>query len=142
MTGPLRIRGHHLLCALGFRGHGYSPEFVANMRRVVGRLRDHPRTRLILLDSEDSICAACPNLRADGACRNKKASARIGAKDRVILWRLGLKPGTGISAAAAYELIRQAITPALLTEKLCAKCRWRSLGYCADGLERLLRQQS
>jgi hypothetical protein len=137
-TGPLRIRGHHLLCALGFRGRGYSEAFVANMDRIVRRMRARPRSRLVLLDSADSICAACPNLRADGACRNEKASARVRAKDRAILRRLGLKPGTAISAAAAYKRVRQTITPALLTGKLCAKCRWKGLGYCAEGLERLV----
>jgi len=137
-TGPLRIRGHHLLCALGFRGRGYSEAFVANMDRIVRRMRARPRSALVVLDSADSICAACPNLRADGACRNEKASARVRAKDRAILRRLGLKPGTAISAAAAYGRVRQAITPALLTGKLCAKCRWKSLGYCAEGLGRLV----
>jgi hypothetical protein len=134
---PLRIRGHHLLCALGFRGRGYSPEFVANMRRIVSRMRQRTRSKLVLLDSADSICAACPNLRADGACRNKKSAARVGAKDRRILRRLDLRPGVEITVAAAYRRVREAITPGLLTEKLCAKCRWRSLGYCAEGLRRL-----
>ncbi len=137
-NGPLRIRGHHLLCALGFRGRGYSEAFVANMDRIVRRMRERPRGTLVVLDSADSICAACPHLRADGACRNKKASARIRVKDRAILRRMGLKPGTTISAASAYERVRQAITPALLTGKLCAKCRWKSLGFCAEELGRLV----
>jgi hypothetical protein len=136
---PLRIRGHHLLCILGFRGLGYSGAFVAQMGRIVRRVRRGPRSRLVLLDSADSICAACPHLSAGGLCRNGKASARIRAKDRAILRRLGLKPGTSLSASAAYERVRRKIAPALLTGKLCARCRWRSLGCCAEGLERLLR---
>jgi hypothetical protein len=137
LTGPLRIRGHHLLCALGFRGYGYSEAFVANMDSIVRRMRERPRSKLVLLDSADSICAACHHLRADGACNDAKASARISAKDRAILKRLDLKPGTTISAAAAYNRVRRAITPDLLTGKLCATCSWSRLGHCADGLERL-----
>jgi hypothetical protein len=137
---PLRIRAHHLLCILGFRGLGYSAVFVANMDRIVRRIRGRPRGKLVVLDSADSICAACPHLRADGVCRNAKASARVRAKDRAILRRLGLKPGASLSASSAYERVRREITPALLTGKLCAKCRWKSLGCCAEGLERLVRE--
>jgi hypothetical protein len=136
----LRIRGHHLLCILGFRGLGYSDAFVTQMGRIVRRVRREPRSRLVLLDSADSICAACPHLSAGGLCRNRKASARIRAKDRAILRRLGLKPGTSLCASSAYERVRRKITPALLTGKLCVRCRWRGLGYCAEGPERLLRE--
>jgi hypothetical protein len=138
-AGALRIRGHHLLCILGFRGLGYSAAFVANMGRTARRMR-RPQSRLVLLDSADSICAACPRLRAGGVCRNERSSARVRAKDRAILRRLGLKAGASLSVSAAYERVRRQITPALLTGKLCAKCRWRSLGWCAEGLERLIRE--
>ena len=29
----LKIRHHHLLCILGFKGLGYSDEFVENMKK-------------------------------------------------------------------------------------------------------------
>jgi hypothetical protein len=137
---PLGIRGHHLLCILGFRGLGYSAAFVQGMGRIVRRMQRHPRSKLVLLDSADSICGACPRLRPGGVCRDEKVSARVRAKDRAILRRLGLKPGASLSVSSAYERVRRKITPALLTGKLCAKCRWKSLGYCAEGLERLIRK--
>ena len=32
---PVRLRGHHFLCILTYRGHGYTPSFVANMTEIV-----------------------------------------------------------------------------------------------------------
>jgi len=103
-AAALRIRAHHLLCILGFRGLGYSAAFVANMARIVRRVRGRPRSKLVLLDSADSICAACPRLRAGGVCRNEKVSARDRAKDRAVPRRLGLKRGSLLCASSLGQL--------------------------------------
>jgi hypothetical protein len=58
---PVRLRGHHFLCILTYRGHGYTPAFVANMTRVVGAIA--AGRSLVLVDGPDDICngftAAC-----------------------------------------------------------------------------------
>jgi len=128
------LRAHHLLCALGFRGLGYSPEFVANMTRVVRALRRRPGRLVRLADTPDAICRACPNLRG-GRCRPATGGrSRVPTRDRKVLRRLGLKPGARLTARAAYALIRARITPEDLRRDLCAECRWVALGYCEEGL--------
>ena len=43
----MRLRGHNLLCIQGFVGKGYSPEFVANMTRVVDSLGRNARIEVV-----------------------------------------------------------------------------------------------
>jgi hypothetical protein len=118
---------------------GYSPEFTANMKRVVRRLRGD-RQRVRLTDTPDVICAACPNLRG-GRCRaNSGRRSRVPTRDRQVLRRLGLSPGTTVTVKRAYDLVRERITPEELREKLCAGCRWLELGYCEEGLAGLRRE--
>lgn len=133
------MRAHHLLCALGFRGLGYSPEFVANMTQVVRRLRGG-RARVALVDTPDVICAACPNLQG-GRCRPASGRrSRVPTRDRRVLRRLGLVSGAELTARQAYALVRERITPEELREKLCAGCRWVGLGYCEAGLTELRKE--
>ncbi len=60
---PVIIRGHTLLCLQGFRGEGYSPDFIDNMSAICTRLQSYPETRIRVTDSPDHFCAACPNLK-------------------------------------------------------------------------------
>ena len=60
----MKLRGHNLLCIQGFVGKGYSPEFVANMTRVVEALGD--AAPVTVIDAPDDLCTACPHLRASG----------------------------------------------------------------------------
>ena len=61
----MKLRAHNLLCIQGFVGKGYSPEFVANMKRIVGGLLG--RTEVTVVEEPDGLCSACPNLRASAA---------------------------------------------------------------------------
>ena len=51
----MRIRAHHLLCILGFRGLGYDKRFVQNMERIVSAVRHNADLGLTLTDSCDDI---------------------------------------------------------------------------------------
>jgi hypothetical protein len=129
----LRLRGHHILCLHGYRGLGYSPEFVANMWVVRDRLRDSPNLRVKVLDSPDDICAACPHL-ADGRCRRKddESEPRVREKDRSILQRLSLAPGDVLPAGKLFDLAAGTFSDGL--DEVCSTCRWFPLGWCAAGL--------
>lgn len=51
---PVRLRGHHFLCILTYRGYGYTPHFVANMTRLVDAIdRGRP---VQLVEGPDDIC--------------------------------------------------------------------------------------
>lgn len=132
--GPLSLRAHHLLCAFGFRGLGYSDAFVANMRRIVDAFFAGA-ARVQVTDRCDDICAACPH-RSDGECHSRPGSeGRIRQKDRRALETLGLEVNQVRPAGALARLVAERIDgPALA--RICGRCRWLPRGYCEEGLSR------
>ena len=134
---PILVRGHHLLCILGFRGHGYSHQFVRNMSLVADRVMSEPETILELTNACDAICAACPH-KAHGCCaKSDDSETRAQRADVAILERIECPPGTSISAGEALQLIGERISSDEIGTVFCRRCGWRELGYCAQGLESL-----
>ncbi len=133
---PIRLRAHHLLCVFGFRGLGYSPEFVANMRAVVDALFSEPDAEVELVTGCDDICRACPHAQG-GVCRAQPGSeARIRRKDDRVLSKLNMSPGDRRPSALLRAAVAAAVSVSDL-EAICAGCTWFGAGYCADGLARV-----
>lgn len=132
-TPALRLRGHHLLCLHGFRGFGYSPEFVSNMQLVHDRLIGSPEIEVEVTASPDDICSACPH-RLDERCskRGEESESRIHVKDAAILSRLSLSPGDRMPAGALFALTAERFSEGI--DDVCSSCRWFPLGWCAEGI--------
>lgn len=137
---PIRLRGHTLLCLQGFRGEGYSPEFTVNLAGIHRRLNDNPDHPVELAEEPDAVCGACPH-RAPAGCTLNGDGSEPGMRDqdRHVLARLGLKAGSQVRWRDVLDRIRSSITGNDLPE-ICGSCRWLPLGYCAEGIERLRRQ--
>jgi hypothetical protein len=138
MRIDLKVRGHHVLCTLGFRGLGYSAAFVANMRRIVDALLAEPSPTVELVAGPDAVCSACPHLTETGCARKEDAEARIRAKDRAVLAALRAEEGASLAAAELRSRVAQRVSVATL-EAFCRRCSWWGYGYCAEGLEALRR---
>jgi hypothetical protein len=131
----VRIRAHNLLCIQGFVGKGYSPEFVDNMKAIVGGLRG--TTEVTVLDAPDSLCAACPNLKAGGCTLHGEGTEKgIVTQDRDVLARLGLSAGETVTWGEILKRIRASVAPDDLDD-ICGTCPWLPLGHCKEGLARL-----
>ncbi|HEX5136326.1 MAG TPA: DUF1284 domain-containing protein [Planctomycetota bacterium] len=131
----MRIRAHNLLCIQGFVGKGYSEEFVANMKAIVGGLGGG--TQVTVLDEPDNLCAKCPNLKATGCALHGEGTERgIVAQDRDVLDRLGLEAGQTIAWGEILDRIRASVEPDDLDD-ICGSCPWLPLGHCKAGLKRL-----
>lgn len=88
------LRPHHLLCVQGFRGLGYSPEFVDNMQGVVAALRQ--RSVLVRIEvPPDVICDSCPHLVARRVCSRGTPADRDQAVLSVLKVRLGVEKPWG-----------------------------------------------
>lgn len=129
----LKIRGHHLLCVFGFRGLGYSPQFVENMTALVRSFFAEEPAEVEIVAGCDDICRACPHVH-DGECgMSEDAGPVVRDRDRAVLDRLGLAPGMGHSNDSLRCLVAGGVQGADL-EELCAGCEWFPLGYCGRGL--------
>lgn len=141
-SSPIRLRAHTLLCLQGFRGEGYSPEFVKNMAAVHRTLAEHRETVVEVLTSPDVVCGACPHQRVSGCTLNgKRSEVEMTNQDRVVLAKLGLKAGRRVPWRDILDRIRQSIRSDDLPS-ICGSCRWLPLGYCRDGIERLRKEAS
>lgn len=132
----LTIRGHHLLCMLGFRGEGYSDGFVRNMRRVVERFHSERALLVQLVDEPDDICSACPNLDAGRCTAREGADERTRCMDREVLAAVGLPVGGFCSPDTAMRRVTARMDE-VTRRQICEGCRWLDRGYCRDGLREL-----
>jgi hypothetical protein len=130
----VRIRAHNLLCIQGFVGKGYSPEFVANMKAIVGGLGG--TTEVTVVAEPDSLCAKCPNLK-DGSCalHGEGTEKSIVRQDLDVLRRLGLEANATTTWGDILARIRASVRPDDLDE-ICGTCPWLPLGHCKAGLRR------
>ena len=133
----MKLRAHHLICLLGFRGLGYSPEFVENMAGIADQLRSSPQMLIEIVCQPDDICSSCPFL-GDRGCQDKgpNSEKRRRGRDRAVIHRLNTKAGDKLSWLEIKKRIRPSISPRDLDE-ICQDCEWLPLGYCAQGLKEL-----
>lgn len=137
----LIVRGHTLLCLQGFRGEGYSPDFVENLSRIHRRLAGAPETAVEVVAGPDQVCAACPNLGSEGCRLNGPGSeGEMREQDEAVMRRLGIESGAVLSWGEILRRISGKVGGEDLVE-ICGSCRWRPLGYCKEGVERLKEEE-
>ena len=126
-----------VLCLLGFKGEGYSTDFVEELHKVHVDLADHPGQLLELTTSPDAICGACPNL-ADRGCTlgGPDHEAHMRAQDEEVLRRLGLEASATVTWTDLRAIISTRIRGKDL-DSICTTCPWLELGYCAEGVDAL-----
>jgi hypothetical protein len=138
----IRLRAHTLLCLQGFRGKGYSSEFVENMAVIHRTLADRPESMVEVLDSSDEICGACPHHLPSGCTANGERSEEdIKSQDLVVLKKLGLEVGNRVRWRDILDRISRSVRGEDLPA-ICGTCRWLPLGYCREAMDRLRQQHS
>jgi len=136
LAHPLKIRAHHLLCLLGFRGLGYSQEFIAAMGKVVEKLSSNSTFPITLVVECDFICASCPHNKGSKCLKEANSELKVKTQDLEVLHRLGFEVGAQMPAVEAGTRIKERLSFRDITE-ICLDCEWLELGHCAQGLERL-----
>ncbi|MCY0877199.1 MAG: DUF1284 domain-containing protein [Firmicutes bacterium] len=125
------LRGHHLLCLLGYRGMGYSDAYVANMTSIYETLRLHPETLVHVVAGPDELCAAFPDDQPNH-CREETVYTR----DDAILRALGLSPTATLPWSEVEARVHAHIAGADLID-FCQTCPWRPYGVCEAGIEHI-----
>ncbi len=123
------IRPHHLLCIHGFRGKGYSQEFVESMTSIIKGIKENQAAQLNIINHTDAICRKCPNKIDENVCTTQE---NIASLDSQVVKALELKEGV-YSYTEILEIIKNKLTEEKF-ETICSKCEWYSLGYCKEGL--------
>lgn len=131
MAKSIRLRGHHLLCLLGFRGMGYSERFTANMRDIYETLRRNPDTIVTVVSGPDDLCAYFPEDRPCH-CDNDTVHRR----DEIVLRHLNIRTGERLSWREILQRIRAHVQPEHLPV-WCAGCPWLGYGVCEEGVARI-----
>ncbi|WP_342514035.1 DUF1284 domain-containing protein [Sporosarcina sp. FSL K6-1522] len=126
------LRGHHLFCLLGYRGMGYSQEYVENMTYLHHTLRNNPKTRIQLVKGPDQLCEKYPN-SGEYHCQNDN----IYERDAAVLEKLGLTIGQTLTWSDIESLIQKSIVPSDI-QVVCESCSWRSYGVCEEGVQEIL----
>ncbi|WP_066320126.1 DUF1284 domain-containing protein [Bacillus sp. FJAT-29814] len=126
-----KLRGHHLFCLLGYRGMGYSEEYVKNMTLLHQTLRVNPETLIELVDGPDQLCEKFPNT-GKYHCQEEN----IYIRDAAILEKIGLRIGQILSWAEIESCIRNSVVPTDI-QTVCETCSWRSYGVCEEGIREI-----
>jgi len=153
----IRLRGHHLLCLLGYRGKGYSESFCDNMTEIYERLRLHPETEIEIVEGPDDICRAFPSDQIshcmnDSVFRKDAAIVRLAGLGFAAASNdggsipagedgsgAGLRVGDRASWAALCEAVRSQVQPEDV-KTICADCRWEPFGLCKEGVAHMRAQ--
>lgn len=126
-----RLRGHHLLCLLGYRGMGYSAQYVANMTQIHQTLRADPETKVRLVAGPDDLCVKFPESQV---CHCE--DTHIYERDAAILEKLNLEIGQTLPWTDIEDLIKQNVVSGDILN-LCSTCSWRSYGVCEEGIDEM-----
>ncbi|WP_066069756.1 DUF1284 domain-containing protein [Neobacillus soli] len=126
-----KLRGHHLFCLLGYRGMGYSQEYVENMTRLHRTLRNNPKTLIQFVKGPDQLCEKYPN-SGEYHCQNE----HIYERDAVILAKMGLEIGQILKWEDIESRIRKHVIPSDI-QVVCETCSWRSFGVCEEGIREI-----
>jgi hypothetical protein len=122
----IRLRPHHLLCALTFVGEGYSDAFVANFRELLARIDAGEAIELVA--GPDDICA--PLVAEDGGAHC--VLERITISDALTAGALREDDGlAGLLTGGVLDRDRLArMRAAFATGSIrgaCVACSWHAL---------------
>lgn len=131
------LRGHHLLCVHGFKGMGYSPEFIVKMADIVKDVRDVDKDfEIVVVADFDEACGVCPHQGATECEAGEGSNEHVLSMDWKVLDQLGLVHGQAYLKSSLLRLTREKVQPADL-DYLCAGCSWLAYGVCKEGIAKL-----
>jgi len=126
----LTIRAHHLLCVLGFRGYGYSEDFIEHLTKISKEVKKKS-TVIKIISQKDDVCKYCPNSATK--CKDDIEPKSI---DELVLSKLKIESGSILKSGAIYTKLRKNIDVSDL-DIICFSCPWLKKGWCKQGLKEL-----
>jgi len=130
----ISFRPHHFLCALCFKGRGYSPAFISNFHVIMDMLNstDGDNTKINIVTHTDSICEPCPS-RIGKSCTSEE---KITVLDTAHASALQLNDQDSITWGDAKKRIAEKISLDIF-HQICSTCSWKQYGICEDVIKNL-----
>jgi uncharacterized protein len=129
---PIRIRGHHLLCMINWKGVGYTPAFTENYNHIIAQLKTGAVT-LEIVRGKDDICAPLTPQNYDGYhCDDEEVLDRDvhALRDINIQLGLDLSIGSQFTLSAQYLSDLRARFQSNHVRTACTGCSWH--GFCTN----------
>lgn len=123
----ISLRGHHLLCLLGYRGMGYSADFCVNMTNIYETLRQKPETEVEIVIGPDDVCQAYP------PDESYHCEGTVYELDQAVLTKLGLRANERGSWESICSRVAARMIPSDIS-LLCTTCPWEKYGVCQEGV--------
>ena len=117
----IKLRGHHLICLHFFKGEGYDHEFVANLRKILKKLKAGEKVKVH--SGPDDVCTKCPYLKGEICLYNKDAEVEIKEMDRMAIRLLGLKTKESVNYLDIGEKVLEILH--IWAREYCKECDWR-----------------
>ncbi|WP_203362792.1 DUF1284 domain-containing protein [Bacillus sp. REN10] len=132
-----QMRGHHLLCVHGFRGMGYSQDFIQMMTEIVKDIRDNQKDFTIrVVVGFDEACFSCPN-KGENICEASPTSQEhVTTLDQNVIRHLELEVNGVYHKSDLMKRTVERVNPEDL-DFLCKGCSWLSTGVCKEGIRQL-----
>ncbi|OGW46813.1 MAG: hypothetical protein A2Y66_03990 [Nitrospirae bacterium RBG_13_41_22] len=119
----IKLRGHHLICLHFFKGEGYNPEFVANLREILKRVEAGEEVKVH--PGPDDVCKMCPYLKGEICFYDEDAEAGIREMDRKAIRLLGLKTKESVKWIDIREKVPDILH--IWAREHCRECDWRTV---------------
>lgn len=122
----LKLRGHHLLCAMTFSGHGYSREFESDFQEAIRKMRNGEAIQIVI--GPDDLCRSVkcgPNSHC--------FESRVQLRDELALADISRLLGRSITADEVidprelYGLNMQRAFKQGDIRSACFRCQWQSM---------------
>lgn len=123
---PVRLRGHHFLCVLTYRGAGYTPAFVSNMTVKVEAIRTGATVKLV--EGPDDICNGFTET-CRAACDHDCNARETAAMDRLAVAAVEEQLGRALTTDAPLTIAEVKELRAAFKQKTirtaCTDCSWK-----------------
>lgn len=130
----IKIRPHHLLCMRAFIGKGYSESFTKNMNTIILSIKTEKKLQIVF--HSDDICAECPHLEENMACRSENATMLL---DNKVIGKFEIQErvySTGEISKLMEKMTKEDFT------HICSECSWFASGICEKNIFRPLLKQT
>jgi hypothetical protein len=128
---PVRLRGHHFLCVLTYRGAGYTSAFVANMTAKVESIR--AGAPVCLTEGPDDICSGFTDA-CRAACDHDCTARETVSMDRLAREAVAKVIGRDLLLEAPLTGDEIAVLRLAYKQKTirtaCADCSWKA--FCDE----------